>query len=416
MISHLPLTLLIAFRIIRGRSRTGVVSLISIFSTLGIVLGVAVLIIGLSAMNGFENELNSRVLSIIPHGHINFVKTPYYNWEHSEKHILSTPGIQSVSPYITFTGLLEHGAHLKAIQINGVSPDKESNVSTLPKFVLNDAWKYFKAGQHAIILGQGIANSLNIKVGDWVTIITANTKVSLKIQQPKRIRVQVSGIFFLSGVLDHKLALIPLADAQNYLDYSNGITGFEIKTDDSFNADKIIYEAAMKTMHHVIVKNWISDYGYMYNDIQTVRGIIYLAMFLVIGVACFNIVSTLVMVVKDKNSDIAILRTIGAKNKQIKAIFLWYGLLSSLIGSMIGSVIGMLTSLNLTAIIQKFEYFIGRPILSSDIYFINFLPSQLNLLDVVYVCLTTVILSLMASWYPAHQASKLDPAHILSSQ
>lgn len=412
----MPLALLAALRFSRGRRRTGMVSLVSIVSTLGIVLGVAVLIIGLSAMNGFERELNNRVLSVVPHGQIYAVEAPYNDWEYAEKIIRNTPGVQAVSPYVNFTGLLERGVNLKAIQIMGVSRETESQVSALPQFILNDAWQHFEAGKQSIILGQGVANSLNVKEGDWVTIMIPNTDASMKIQQPKRIRVQVTGIFRLSGLLDHQLALIPLADAQEYLGYGAGISGFEIKATDPFEADKVVYDAGLKTMHHVVVKSWIGDYGYMYNDIQMVRSIMYLAMILVIGVACFNIVSTLVMAVKDKSSDIAVLRTLGAKDKQIRAIFLWYGLLGGLVGSLIGVVLGVLVSLNLTTLIKGLEILVGHSILSGDVYFIDFLPSELYVMDVVYVLITTIILSLLASWYPARRASKLDPARILSGQ
>ncbi|EKT66871.1 lipoprotein-releasing ABC transporter permease subunit LolE [Providencia alcalifaciens] len=413
---NMSLTLLAALRFSRGRRRTGMVSLVSIVSTLGIVLGVAVLIIGLSAMNGFERELNNRVLSVVPHGQIYAVEAPYQDWEFAQNVIRKTPGVQAVSPYVNFTGLLERGANLKAIQIMGVSHETESQVSALPEFILNDAWQHFEAGKQSIILGQGVANSLNVKVGDWVTIMIPNTDDSMKIQQPRRIRVQVTGIFRLSGLLDHQLALVPLADAQEYLGYGNGISGFEIKAKDPFEADKVVYDAGLKTMHHVVVKSWIGDYGYMYNDIQVVRSVMYLAMILVIGVACFNIVSTLVMAVKDKSSDIAVLRTLGAKDRQIRAIFLWYGLIGGLIGSLIGVVLGVLVSLNLTTLIKGLEVIIGHPILSGDVYFIDFLPSELHVMDVVYVLFTTVILSLLASWYPARRASKLDPARILSGQ
>lgn len=154
----------------------------------------------------------------------------------------------------------------------------------------------------------------------------------------------------------------------------------------------------------------------MYNDIQMVRGIMYLAMVLVIGVACFNIVSTLIMAVKDKSSDIAILRTLGAKDGHIRAIFLWYGLLTGMVGSVIGTMAGILTSLNLTTIIKGLEKLLGHQFLSGDIYFIDFLPSELHAMDIFYVLLTALILSLLASWYPARRASKLDPARILSGQ
>ncbi|UDG80755.1 Lipoprotein-releasing system transmembrane protein LolE [Candidatus Hartigia pinicola] len=410
----LPLTLLTALRFSRGRLHTNIVSLVSAFSIIGIALGVAVLIIGLSAMNGFERELKSRILSVVPHGHIDAIKSPYQNWHYAETVIRNTPGVKAVTPYIAFTGLLEHGVDLKAIRVIGIFPERASHVSTLPKFILNNAWQYFKAGHKSIILGKGIANSLHVKVKDWITITIPNANVSLNIQQPKRIRLQVSGIFCLSGLLDYQLALIPLEDAQEYLCYGKGITGFEIKAENPFNADKVVYDAGMKTMHHVMITSWMKDYGYMYNDIQIIRSIIYLALILVISVACFNIVSTLVMAIKDKRSDIAILRTIGAKDKQIRAIFLWYGLLNSSVGSMLGAVLGIVISLNLTNTIKGLEYLIGHTILSGDIYFIDFLPAQLKVLNVVFVLLITAFLSWIASWYPAHRAKKLDPARILN--
>lgn len=331
------------------------------------------------------NEIKKSVLAVVPHGQIYAANPPYQNWDYAYKAIEETPGVAGVSPYIGFTGLLERGVNLKAIQIMGVSLENEAQVSSLPNFVLDNAWQRFQPGKQQIILGSGVANALNVHVGDWVTIMIPNTDASLKIQQPKRIRVQVEGVFKLSGLLDHQLALIPLQDAQKYLDYGEGISGFEIKATDVFNAEQIVYDAGMRTMHHVVIKSWIGDYGYMYNDIQMVRSIMYLAMILVIGVACFNIVSTLVMAVKDKSTDIAVLRTLGAKDRQIRAIFLWYGLLSGLVGSLIGALLGCIVSLNLTTIISGLEFMIGHPILSGDVYFIDFMPSELNAMDVVYV-------------------------------
>ncbi|MBD1226287.1 lipoprotein-releasing ABC transporter permease subunit LolE [Xenorhabdus griffiniae] len=413
---NLPLALFTALRFSRGRRRSGMVSLISVVSTLGIMLGVAVLIIGLSAMNGFERELNNRILSVVPHGQIYAVEQPFQDWETALKRVRQTPGIAGASPYIEFTGLMERGEKLHAIQVRGVDLDTEMDVSTLPQFVRNGAWKTFRVGKNQVILGQGVANSLHVKQGDWVTVMIPNNDASLKLLQPKRIRLQVAGIFQLSGMLDHSLALVPLPDAQNYLDYGNAITGIAIKADNVFAAEQRVWDAGNATGKYVYISTWTKDYGYMYNDIQMVRSIMYLAMVLVIGVACFNIISTLIMAVKDKSSDIAILRTLGAKDSHIRAIFLWYGLLTGMIGSIIGVVVGIFTSLNLTAIIKGLEKLLGHQLLSGDIYFIDFLPSELHVMDVLYVLLTALVLSLLASWYPARRASKLDPARILSGQ
>ncbi|SFN80068.1 lipoprotein-releasing ABC transporter permease subunit LolE [Xenorhabdus japonica] len=413
---NLPLALFTALRFSRGRRRSGIVSLISVISMLGIMLGVAVLIIGLSAMNGFERELKNRVLSVVPHGQIYAVEQPFQDWQTALKRVKQTSGIVGASPYVEFTGLMERGEKLTAVQVRGVDLDTETNVSTLPQFVRNKAWKTFRADKNQVILGQGLANSLHVKQGDWLTVMIPNNNPSLKLLQPKRIRLQVAGIFQLSGMLDHSLALVPLSDAQNYLDYGDAITGIAIKADNVFAAEKRVWDAGNATGKYVYISTWIKDYGYMYNDIQMIRGIMYLAMVLVIGVACFNIISTLIMAVKDKSSDIAILRTLGAKDNHIRRIFLWYGLLTGMIGSIIGVVAGVFISLNLTTIIKGLEKLLGHQLLSGDIYFIDFLPSELHLIDVVYVLFTALVLSLLASWYPARRASKLDPARILSGQ
>ncbi|GKW06032.1 lipoprotein-releasing ABC transporter permease subunit LolE [Pectobacterium carotovorum] len=411
-----PLSLLIGLRFSRGRRRGGMVSLISVISTLGIALGVAVLILGLSAMNGFERELNNRILAVVPHGEIAPVNQPFDGWQDILPKIEQVPGVAAAAPYINFTGLLENGAKLQAVQVKGVDPQQEKRLSALPNYVLNDAWQRFRAGEQQVIIGQGVAKALNVVEGDWVTVMIPNSDPEMKLMQPKRIRLHVSGILQLSGQLDHGLALIPLADAQQYLDMGQSVTGIAIKANDVFSANKLVRDAGEVTNAYVTIRSWIGTYGYMYRDIQMVRTIMYLAMILVIGVACFNIVSTLVMAVKDKSSDIAVLRTLGAPDGLIRAIFIWYGLLAGLLGSVIGAVVGVIATLQLTPIIQGIEALIGHKLLSGDIYFIDFLPSELHLMDVFIVLGTSLVLSLIASWYPARRASRIDPARVLSGQ
>ncbi|KHT34231.1 lipoprotein-releasing ABC transporter permease subunit LolE [Pectobacterium carotovorum] len=411
-----PLSLLIGLRFSRGRRRGGMVSLISVISTLGIALGVAVLILGLSAMNGFERELNNRILAVVPHGEIAPVNQPFDGWQDILPKIEQVPGVAAAAPYINFTGLLENGAKLQAVQVKGVDPQQEKRLSALPNYVLNNAWQRFRAGEQQVIIGQGVAKALNVVEGDWVTVMIPNSDPEMKLMQPKRIRLHVSGILQLSGQLDHGLALIPLADAQQYLDMGQSVTGIAIKANDVFSANKLVRDAGEVTNAYVTIRSWIGTYGYMYRDIQMVRTIMYLAMILVIGVACFNIVSTLVMAVKDKSSDIAVLRTLGAPDGLIRAIFIWYGLLAGLLGSVIGAVVGVVATLQLTPIIQGIEALIGHKLLSGDIYFIDFLPSELHLMDVFIVLGTSLVLSLIASWYPARRASRIDPARVLSGQ
>ena len=411
-----PLSLLIGLRFSRGRRRSGMVSLISVISTVGIALGVSVLIMGLSAMNGFERELNNRILAVVPHGEIEPVEQPWKGWPDVLTRVEKVPGIEAAAPYINFTGLIESGVNLRAIQVKGVDPQQEMRLSALPRFVQNNAWQNFKAGQQQIIIGKGVADALKVKQGDWISIMIPNSDGENKLLQPKRVRLQIAGILQLSGQLDHSLAMVPMQDAQQYLDMGDSVTGIAIKVNDVFNANKLVRDAGEVTNAYVYIKSWIGTYGYMYRDIQMIRAIMYLAMVLVIGVACFNIVSTLVMAVKDKSSDIAVLRTLGAKDGLIRAIFVWYGLLAGLVGSVSGVVVGVLASWQLTNIIAWIEKLIGHHFLSGDIYFIDFLPSELHAMDVVYVLITALVLSLVASWYPARRASRIDPARVLSGQ
>lgn len=416
--SAVPLSLKIALRFSRGRRRSGMVSLISVISTIGIALGVAVLIIGLSAMNGFERELKNRILAVVPHGEVEPVDQPFYDWPVVQKRVEQASGVEAAAPYILFTGLVESGTQLRAIQIRGVQPQDEEKLSALPQFVLNGAWQQFKAGEQQLILGKGIADELNVKQGDWVTVMIPSHDPSgeMKIGQPKRIRLHVTGILQLSGMLDHSYGMVPLNDAQQYLDLGDSVTGIAFKAKDVFSANLVSKNAVEVSGKYAYYRSWISSYGYMYRDIQLVRSIMYLAMILVIGVACFNIVSTLVMAVKDKSSDIAVLRTLGAKDRLIRSVFIWYGLMAGLIGSISGVVVGVIASMQLTNIIKMIENLIGDHFLSGGIYFIDFLPSELHMLDVVIVLLTSIVLSLIASWYPARRASRIDPARVLSGQ
>ncbi len=408
----------ISWRYQRSKHKNRLVSLISFFSSMGIALGVAVLIIGLSAMNGFERELNQRILAVVPHAEISSASgqsnAPIDHWQHLAAKLKQNPQIIGVSPFVSFTALVENGAKLKVVQIKGVETALQDQVSSLGHFVLNQGWQNF-AQNGGLVLGSGIARDLDVQEGDWVSLLISQQKGTENLTQPLRERIQVTGILRLDGQLDHSYALMPLAQAQQLMDYqAEQVSGVELKTADPFNIQTLDYSMLQDYPQMLYLQNWISKFGYMYRDIQLIRTVMYIAMVLVIGVACFNIVSTLIMAVKDKAGDIAIMRTLGANNGFIKRIFIWYGLQAGMKGCLIGIVLGVILALNLTALIQGLEGVIGRKLLSDGIYFVDFLPTELHWQDVLLVLLSALILSLFASLYPANRAAKLEPAQVLS--
>ncbi|ELV8715639.1 lipoprotein-releasing ABC transporter permease subunit LolE [Vibrio vulnificus] len=410
------LALLIGRRFSQAKQRNKMVSFISLSSTIGIAVGVAVIIIGLSAMNGFERELQSRVLSVIPHAELEGVRAPVENWQSVMTQAVANPKVVAAAPYVKFTGLVERGNKLKAVEVRGVEPDFEQAVSTMSQFIDQQAWSQFLPGQNQVIVGRGVANELGVDVGDYVTLLIPQTGESTKVQAPKRVRVKVTGMLTLNGQIDHNLVLLPMADAQQYNHLGEGVTGIALKTNDVLNAQAIVREVGRQIDVYVYLRSWQQQFGFLYRDIQLVRTIMYLVMVLVIGVACFNIVSTLMMAVKDRASEIAILRTMGAGDGLIKRIFVWQGVFSGVLGSVLGSVVGVLVALNLTTLIEGLERVIGHQFLSGDIYFVDFLPSQLRLDDVLLVSGTAIVLSIVATWYPAARAAKLKPAAVLSSK
>ncbi|MDG3088401.1 lipoprotein-releasing ABC transporter permease subunit LolE [Vibrio hannami] len=411
------LSFFIGGRFSKAKQRNKMVSFISVSSTIGIAVGVAVIIIGLSAMNGFEKELKNRVLSVVPHGEFEAVDGRMHDWQNVIEAVNQDERVEASAPYVRFTALAERGQKLKALEVRGIDPTYELDVSTLPEFVTGMNWGDFKADNQQVILGKGIADNLGVKLGDSLSLmIPVSSGTVDKVQAPRRVRVRVTGLLELGGQLDHNLALIPLGDAQKYARLGDAISGVSIKTNDVLNAPTIVRSLGNKIPVYVYLKSWKQKYGFLYRDIQMVRTIMYLVMVLVIGVACFNIVSTLMMAVKDRASEIAILRTMGATDGLIRRIFVWIGVLSGVLGSIVGSVFGVLVALNLTSIIKGVEALIGHQFLSGDIYFVDFLPSQVSSMDVVLVSGTAIALSLLATWFPAQKASQMNPATVLSSK
>ncbi|RXJ72424.1 lipoprotein-releasing system transmembrane subunit LolE [Veronia nyctiphanis] len=410
------LSLFIGRRFSRTQRRNVLVSFISLSSTIGIAVGVMVVILGLSAMNGFERELNNRILSVIPHGELEGVEAPIFNWQGVKNDALKNPQIIGAAPYVKFTALLEKGSRQAPAELRGIVPDQENQVSSISSFIDRDGWQSLKNGDDVIVLGKGIADKLEVGVGDWVTAMLPSPDPELRLKAPKRIRMKVTGILSLGGQIDHSLALISLADGQKNLNLGHSVSGVSLKMKDPFQAREVMGELRGVIKEYVYLRNWTTKFGSIFRDIQMVRAIMYLVMVLMISVASFNIVSTLMMAVKDRTSEIAILRTLGAEDRLIKSIFVWHGVMSGIAGSLIGCALGSMLALNLTVVMSAIENAIGHKFLSGGIYFIDFLPTQLNSTDLLVVSLTAITLSLLATWYPSRRACQLNPASVLSAK
>lgn len=410
------LSMFIGGRFSRAKQRNKMVSFISLSSTIGIAVGVAVIIIGLSAMNGFERELQNRVLSVIPHGEFEGVRQPISNWQDIVNKANENSEVEAAAPYVKMTALAEKGAQLKAIEVRGIDPQMERAVSSLSQYVTDNAWQDFTPGQQQVILGKGVADKLDAKVGDFITLMIPSSNSENRVQAPKRVRVKIAGLLALNGQIDHSLALLPIEDAQQYSNLGDAVTGVSIKVRNVLTATNVVREVGTTLNEYVYLRSWQQKFGFLYRDIQMVRSIMYLVMVLVIGVASFNIVSTLMMAVKDRAAEIAILRTMGASDGLVKRIFVWQGVFSGVLGGVVGSVLGVLVALNLTPMVKALESLIDHQFLSGDIYFVDFLPSQVIAGDVFLVSGTAIALSLLATWYPASRASKLNPASVLSSK
>lgn len=411
----------IAWRYQRGKQKNRLVSLISAFSTIGIALGVAVLLIGLSAMNGFERELKQRVLAVVPTIEVSAYpfagQSQYLNhWQEVAQTFTPQPVVKGVAPYVSFTALIENGTRLKVAQLRGIDKTQQETVSILGQFVQENQWQYFNA-ESGLILGAGIAKELEVNVGDFVSLLISQPNENQQQNsQPQRHRIAVSGILRLDGQLDHSFALLPISKARTFLNLQEQqATGIEIALDDPFLVEQVSYQALQNYPQQLSATSWKGQFGYMYRDIQMIRTLMYIAMVLVIAVACFNIISTLIMAVKDKQGDIAIMRTLGASNGFIRRIFVSYGLLSGMKGCLYGMLLGIVIALNLTEIIQVIEKLLQIKILSGGIYFVDFLPTEVHWFDVLVVFSAALLLSLLASIYPAIRASRLSPAKVLSS-
>ncbi|MBL0588847.1 lipoprotein-releasing ABC transporter permease subunit LolE [Aeromonas veronii] len=408
-----PLPLFLGLRYSRSRRRNGFIAFISASSLIGIALGVMALILGLSAMNGFERELKDRVLSVVPQGELDAVERPLPDWPRLRDYLLAQPGVEAAAPVIRLNGLLEHGSALKGVQLRAVLPDLEANLSDAGKYMTGRGLRELQPGERGVILGKTIADKLGVKVGDSVALLLPQGGDQAGIKNPRREALTVVGLLEIGGQLDGLLGFMHLADAQAITGMGSGVEGFSLRVSDVLKAQSITVAAAQQFPHHVYIRSWMNSQGYLYQDIQMVRTVMYVVMLMVVAVACFNIVSTLVMAVNEKRSEIAILKTMGASPGQIRLTFVIQGMVNGVAGALLGALLGGLLSSKLTQILSVVEKLIGHRFLNPDIYFIDFLPTELHMQDLLIVTCAAILMSLVATLYPAWRASGLVPSREL---
>ena len=416
-----PLSIFLGWRYVRSRHGNGFSAFISASSTIGIALGVTVLIVVLSAMNGFERELSQKLLSIIPHVELVSVNEPIKGWKKRIDKLQTESSVIAAAPVIKMTGMLQHGLKLKAVEVRGVDAQLEKQVSSIDDYIITGKWQALittKLNENTIIIGSGVATKLSVVLGDKIQLLLPPPEASNDVKQvfsaPITRQVEVVGIFKFGGTVDETLAYIPMALASNVMGYEENETqSIRLKITDVFSAPKIARQVAYNFDHYVYINNWTRTQGHLFNDIQLVRMVMFIVLVLVIGVASFNIVSTLIMAVNEKQGDIAILKTMGASSSTIMFAFIAQGLVNGVVGSLLGALSGVYLALNLTDIISALEQFLGITFLSGDVYFINYLPSVLQPNDVYVTVITALIMSLLATLYPAWRATKIEPAQVL---
>lgn len=410
------LSLKLAFRFLNSKRYGALAKFISMASTTGIGVGVCALIIGLSAMNGFEYELNNRVLSLIPGAEVSsYDKTGFYNLEGEVKALEKAPNIKAVSPAVSLNGAFSFGANFAPAMVIGIDPVNEKKVISLERFMdcKTDILNHAEA-EPLVIIGHGIAKKLNIKKGDELNLSAIDAKTNSDGLGSMVVKTfKVAGFFKTGGQIDNNFAFINIKEAVA-LSALRAPNTIHVKVSNMLEAREIINTALATLPEPCDGTTWIDSQGKLYSDINMIRQIMYLAMILVISVACFNIVSNLVMAVSEKRHEIAILMTMGAKKALIIKSFTLMGVLSAIKGCIYGGVAGSLLSLCIPYVTSHFKDWFGIELLNEDIYFINFVPSSLMISDVLIVVGCAVVMSFIASIYPAIKASKIDPAHELN--
>jgi lipoprotein-releasing system permease protein len=410
-----PLFVFIGARYTRAKRRNHFVSFISLTSMIGLALGVIVMIVVLSVMNGFDHEMRTRVLGMVPHATLESPQ-PIDDWSVVAQKVRQNPQVVAVAPFTQMQGLLTNDGKVQKILLNGVDPAQERNVSIIDSFVRQGRLDDLLPGSFAIMIGDKAAAKLGVGIGDKVTFVAPEVTVTPAGMFPRMKRFTVAGIFHVgAGEIDGYVGLTNIDDMGRLHRWKAGqVQGVRLKFADLFQAPRIAWQLARQLGEdQYYARDWTRSHGNLYQAIGMEKSMIGLLLLLIVAVAAFNIISTLVMVVNDKRGDIAILRTLGSTPGQIMRIFMVQGTVIGVVGTLIGAALGMIAALNVSAAIALLERMIGHKFLNADVYFIDYLPSQLQAQDVYMVCGAALILSFLATLYPAWRAARTQPAQAL---
>ena len=408
-----PLSLAIGLRYLRAKRRNGFISFISLASILGIIIGVMALITTISVMSGFQEELRARILGMVAHATVEGIDGPLQNWPQAVAMAKKDPRVLGAAPYVEREAMLQAG-RVQGAMIRGVLPDQEPNVSEIASKMKQGKLSDLQPGAYNIILGKELAMWLGVGVGDKVTVFVPELNTTPVGVLPKMRRFTVSGIFEAGAQeYDLGLAVIHLQDAQKLTRIGDGVTGVRLRLTDFWNAWPIARDLADKMQGMYEVRDWTRDHENFFRALKMEKTVMFVLLSLVIAIAAFNLVSSLVMLVQDKQSDIAILRTLGLSTGGVMRVFIVQGLVIGLVGISLGVVSGVLLSLNLTHIVKWIENLTGSELMPADVYYISGVPTVVEPSDIALVAGVSVVLCVLATLYPAWRASRTDPATAL---
>jgi lipoprotein-releasing system permease protein len=409
-----PLELFIGMRYTHAKRRTHFISFISLTSMLGIALGVTALITVLSVMNGFEKELRDRILGMASHASVTTYAGALSDWQDLEKAVMKNPDVVAAAPYVNGETMLSAGNRVSGAIIRGILPEQEGRVSDVIAHIKAGSVDDLKEGTYGIILGTDLAAALGVGVGDAITVVSPQVMVGPIGVLPTLRRFTVVGIFEVGMYeYDRGMALVHLKDAARLFRLGDNVSGIRLKLEDLFQAPRVARELTAQLGMDYRVEDWTRQHANFFRAVQTEKRVMFIILTLIVAVAAFNIVSTLVMVVTDKRADIAILRTLGASPGSILVIFVIQGAVIGLFGTLLGVLGGVSLALNVETIVPAIESFLHVQFLAKDVYYISEVPSELHWHDVFVMTSVAMVLSLLATLYPAWRAARTHPAEAL---